>query len=200
MKKQFYNSEDSKMDVKNIIEKISQAAEKGERVDGDSISEELEKLMDYKKLMSKQTPIALLDYKKKLDSTKNASKILEAANTEINNSGIVLPTGSLLFHGGSLWNDSTNSIITERPLSTTLNLETACYFMNTNKAKSRKNMFILTIKDYGIKSFVYNNKTKHSNEKEILLQAGIELILMNERHIKTDYNDFYIVEADIRMP
>ena len=188
------------MDVKNIIEKISQAADKGERVDGDSISEELEKLMDYKKLMSKQTPIALLDYKKKLDSTKNASKILEAANTEINNSGVVLPIGSLLFHGGSLWNDNTNGVITERPLSTTLNLETACSFMNTNKAKSRKNIFILTIKDCGIKSFVYNNKTSHSNEKEILLQAGIELILMNERHIKTDYNDFYIVEADIRMP
>lgn len=188
------------MDVKNIIEKISQAAEKGERVDGDSISEELEKLMDYKKLMSKQTPIALLDYKKKLDSTKNASKILEAANTEINNSGIVLPTELLLFHGGSLWNDSTNSIITERPLSTTLDLNIAYYFMNRNKAKSRKNIFILTVKDYGVNFFVFNNKTSHSDEKEILLQAGIELILMNERHIKTDYNDFYIVEADIRMP
>lgn len=200
MKKQFYNSEDSKMDVKNIIEKISQAADKGERVDGDSILEELGKLMDYKKLMSKQTPFALLNYKEKLDSTKNASKILETANTEINNSGIVLPTGSLLFHGGSLWNDSTNNIITERPLSTTLNLETAYSFMNTNKTKSRKNIFILTIKDYGVKSFVYNNKTKHSNEKEILLQAGIQLSLTNEMPIKTDYNDFYIVEVDVRMP
>lgn len=188
------------MDVKNIIEKISQAAEKGERIDGDSISEELEKLMDYKKLMSKQTPIALLKYKKMTNSTTNKSTILENANTEINNSGVVLPMGSLLFHGGSLWNDSTNGVITERPLSTTLDLNIAHDFMNRNKAKRRKNIFILTIKDCGIKSFVYNNKTSHSNEKEILLQAGIELILMNERHIKTDYNDFYIVEADIRMP
>ena len=48
-----------KSNINIIIEKISQAAEKGERIDGGSISSELEKLMDYKKLMSKQTPIAL---------------------------------------------------------------------------------------------------------------------------------------------
>lgn len=199
MKKEYYTSEDSKMDVKNIIEKISQAAVDGKNIDCDDISTELQEMINYENLLPKETPVALLKYKKMTNST-NKSTILENANTEINNSGLVLPTELLLFHGGSLWNDSTNSIITERPLSTTLDLNTAYYFMNRNKAKSRKNIFILTVKDYGVNFFVFNNKTSHSNEKEILLQAGIELILMNERHIKTDYNDFYIVEADIRMP
>ncbi len=199
MKKEYYTSEDSKMDVKNIIEKISQAAVDGKNIDCNDISTELQEMINYENLLPKETPVALLKYKKMTSST-NKSTILENANTEINNSGLVLPTELLLFHGGSLWNDSTNSIITERPLSTTLDLNIAYYFMNRNKAKSRKNMFILTVKDYGVNYFVFNNKTSHSDEKEILLQAGIELILMNERHIKTDYNDFYIVEADIRMP
>ena len=199
MKKEYYTSEDSKMDVKNIIEKISQAAVDGKNIDCGDISTELQEMINYENLLPKETPVALLKYKKMTNST-NKSTILENANTEINNSGLVLPTELLLFHGGSLWNDSTNSIITKRPLSTTLDLNIAYYFMNRNKAKSRKNIFILTVKDYGVNFFVFNNKTSHSDEKEILLQAGIELILMNERHIKTDYNDFYIVEADIRMP
>lgn len=48
-----------KSNINIIIEKISQAAEKGERIDGGSISSELEKLMDYKNLKAKRTPVVL---------------------------------------------------------------------------------------------------------------------------------------------
>lgn len=170
---------------------------------GGSISDELKKMLDYDRILPKRTQNVFLDYKNKyFEGSETAPIIIEAVDKAIDSAGIGLPIGLLLFHGGSWWGEEQKSVITNRPLSTTVDPCVAFSFMTSKKNQERNRMdfMIMNVKDSGIKAFTYNRKVKHSNEQEILLQSGIKLNVVKDNFVKTDLLEFHLTLIDVSLP
>ncbi len=150
-------------------------------INTNQINEKLKSDKNYKKAQSTKTPKKLLDYQK-----TNDKKLQEEANNEVINNGVILSKDQVLFHGGNLKNQ-TDSTTTKETLSTTLNPHVAISnALHRGKAfdDGEVHLNILTIIDESIKAFIFNNKTKMSHEREVLLENNLKIVKIKETVIK----------------
>ena len=150
-------------------------------INSNQINEKLKSDKNYKKAQSLKTPKKLLDYQK-----TNDKNLQEEVNNEIKNKGVCLSKEQVLFHGGKLKNQVDN-IITKETLSTTLNPHVAISnALHKFKAfhDGELHLNILTTKDESIKAFIFNNKTKMSHEREVLLENNLKIVKTKETFIK----------------
>jgi len=150
-------------------------------INSNQIDEKLKNDKNYKKAQSTKTPKKLLNYQK-----TNDKSLQEEANNEVINNGVILSKDQVLFHGGKLQN-KTDSEVTNETLSTTLNPHVA--ISNAlHRAKAYNDgelhLNILTTKDDDIKAFVFNNRTKMSYEREVLLENNLQITKTKEIFIK----------------
>ena len=153
------------------------------------INEQLRKDSDFKewrKAVPSRTPLSLSKYQNgyTMDSYELQKDILEF--------GISLPIGQKLVHGG-LWWTSKNTCVLDRPLSTTFNPQVALREADRHPIcfdNGRIDLFLLTIRSEGVKAFPYSiTKGKHANEDEVVIQAGVKLVL---KGIHCDSNDYIL--------
>lgn len=199
------------MYVNEIIEEISDSLELATKIFKDridveyEINEILEKDKNYKTAMSPKTPEAILKYQK--TNNKDAEKI----NKEIHEYGVVLSKGQELFHGGLTATKEGDLIISEDVFSTSLNPYVARQnALHNSKAynDNELNLNCIRIIDDNIKAFVFNSKTKHANEKEILLEKDIEIKVISKTKVAemevTNFDSLskkipvYVSELEIR--
>lgn len=150
-------------------------------INSNQIDEKLKSDKNYKKAQSRKTPKKLLDYQK-----TNDKSLQEDANNEVKNKGVILSKNQVLFHGGNLKNQ-TDSTTTKETLSTTLNPYVAISnALHRGKAfeDGELHLNILTTKDDYIKAFVFNNRTKMSHEREVLLENNLQITKTKETFIK----------------
>ncbi len=147
-----------------------------------SINDELSKNKAYKDAQSPKTPKSILKYQK-----TNNKKFQDEVNKEIKEHGVNLAKGQALFHGGLENKKVGDTIETTDTLSTTLNPHVAISnALHNGKAEKEGelNLNILTTKDEDVKAFIFNNRTKMSHEKEVLLERGLELKVNKRTKIK----------------
>lgn len=147
-----------------------------------TINDELSKNKAYKNAQSPKTPKSILKYQK-----SNNKKLQDKVNEEIKEHGVDLAKGQVLFHGGLPNTKVGDTIETTDTLSTTLNPHVAISnALHNGKAEEEGelNLNILTTKDEDIKAFIFNNRTKHSNEKEVLLENNLQLTVKNKIKVR----------------
>jgi len=141
-------------------------------INSNQVDKKLKSDTNYKKAQASKTPKKLLDYQK-----TNDKSLQQEVNKEVVNNGIVLLKGQVLFHGGDLQNKDSD-ITTIETLSSTLNPHVAISnALHRCKAfhRGEVHLNILIIKDETIKAFVFNNRTKMSHEKEVLLENDLKI-------------------------
>lgn len=197
--------------INETIKEISDSSELATKILKDSIdveneiNEMLEKDKSYKTAMSPKTPEAILKYQK--TNNKNSEKI----NKEIHEFGVVLTKGQELFHGGLPATKEGDLIISEDVFSTSLNPYVARQnaFHNSKAYNDNElNLNCIKILDDNIRAFVFNSKTKHANEKEILLEKDIEIEVVKKTkvgempatNVKSEIKiiPMYVTEIEIR--
>lgn len=139
---------------------------------GSIVDEELSKNRAFKEAQSPKTPKYINKYQK-----TNDKNIKEKINEEIVEHGKILEEGQVVLHGGGLGIKEDNTLIIDSPLSTTLNpLVAYLNHKHNNKAydEGEININILTIKEENIIGFIFNNRTSHCHEKEVLLEKGLK--------------------------
>ncbi|WP_294496213.1 hypothetical protein [uncultured Ruminobacter sp.] len=192
------------MSVKDVTKEILYMSVNGlSTTVGDGISDELKKILNYDSILPKHTPSACLDYKNRyFEGTETAPIIIEAVSKAIDSAGVVLPIGTLLLHGGSWWGKDLKSVVTNRPLSTTIDPCVAFYFMTAkkNEERGRRDIMVMNVNECGIKAFPYNRRVRRSNEQEILLQSDIKLSIAKDSFIKTDLMEFHLTLIDVSLP
>ena len=127
--------------------------------------------------MPSSTPQALKDYQQCYPSYSCGE-----VNTEINRIGCVLSEGQILFHGG-YWGDlNAESLITNRPLSTSFCPQVAISnAVHKGKAydSGRIDLFVLRVTNPRTNVFLFKQRgnvgMKH--EKEVLFASGAKLTL-----------------------
>lgn len=146
------------------------------------INDKLSKNKAYKDAQSHDTPKSILKYQK-----SNDKKLQDEVNKEIKEHGITLAKGQVLFHGGLPNTKVGDTIETTDTLSTTLNPHVAISnALHNSKAYEENELNLNTIKleDENIYGFLFNNRTNHSNEKEVLLANNLKLTVKNKTKVK----------------
>ena len=136
--------------------------------------------------MPSQTPPAIAKYQKDFPDYDS-----RAVDDAISQNDFHLPLGQTLFHGGVWPNSSSNSLVTNRPLSTTL-LPSVALRNAEHKGKAYHageiQLMVLTIKDPSIRSFVFRKSgTLLGHEHEVLLPSGIKLTIRDRICVRKDY-------------
>lgn len=165
--------------------------------ENDQISDEIAKKLaenhnfkEWMNLLPKSTPSIFEWYKNDFSrNNPNTYQKLNDVDLEIKKSGICLPIGQQLFRGGIGWIEDNNTAITTNPISTSFSPKIALLFANKPKnwCGNRINLFLLTIKEDGIKAFPYSLTCERYIESEVLIQAGIKLTLVNDTLVKKDF-------------
>lgn len=159
----------------------------------------------WRKAMPATRPPAIATYQTKYAKRNDAS-----VDTAILGFGDTLSVGQTLFHAG-LWTGRTTSILTSRPLSTSLSPIVA--FQNALwKGKAydagRLDLLVLTMATPTTKGFVFSLRGKHGKEREVLLAANATLTLVKTTCVRpsypvTKYNypnksiPIHVVEAEV---
>lgn len=123
---------------------------------------------------------------------------------EINNIGIKLSVGQTLIHGGYWYNHSTDTIITDRPLSTTFCPQVALRNAEwCGKAYDNERIDIMVLRVLSPRTNVYVFKQKGTDkghEKEVVFASGAKLTKVKEHYIthrtayKSDNNSQQLLE------
>ena len=140
----------------------------------------------WRRAMPRQTPPAIAKYQKHFPDYDSS-----AVDDAIFQIDFRLPLGQALFHGGIWPNSSSNSLVTDRPLSTTL-LPSVALRNAEHKGKAYHageiQLMVLTIRDLSIRSFVFRKSgTLLGHEHEVLLPSGIKLTIRNRICVREDY-------------
>lgn len=147
--------------------------------------------------MPSKTPTEISRYQKDYQKCD-----LSAASEEIDKYGCPLNAGQCLFHGG-LWLGG-NSLITSRPLSTSLCPQVAlrnAEFRAKAYDAGRLDLFVLRVINPTTKAFVFKRKgTKLGHESEVLLASGACLTLKSESLIRSDYRSGKYNHPDKEIP
>lgn len=170
-----------------------------------TINDELSKNKAYKDAQSLKTPKSILKYQK-----SNNKKLQDEVNKEIKEYGVTLAKGQVLFHGGLASKKVGETIETTDTLSTTLIPEVARQnALHNGKAykENELNINIIKLEDENIDGFVFNNRTNHSNEKEVLLEKDLELKVKKKTKIgdmevcngKSEYKTIPVYISEIEV-
>lgn len=175
------------MHVKENIGEISNSKELVTKMLKDKINveNEINKILDkdknYKNAKSSKTPKSILKYQKTNDN-KNTEKI----NNDIHEHGVILPKGQELFHGGLTGKKVGDTIKSVEVFSTSLNP----YVARQNALHNKKafednelNINCIINKDENIKAFYINDRTQHSNEREVLIEKDIEMKVISKTKV-----------------
>ncbi|WP_151745119.1 hypothetical protein [Acinetobacter calcoaceticus] len=126
---------------------------------------------------------------------------LSEVSREINESGVFLSEGQILFHGGRIHSDNNSLINLVRPLSTTL-----CPRVALSEALHREkayrddeiNIYALKVKSPKTKVYIYQHEdSKLGHEKEVLFTGGASLEIVNKYLIK-DSHPIYDVNFSVK--
>lgn len=182
------------VEISNIGDAVSYAVK---NFSSDEISFEILKKLkknhnfkEWMNLSARRSPNALVWYKNSFSrNNTNAYQKLKDVDLEIEKSGICLPIGQQLFRGGIGWKDNNNTAIATTPLSTTFSPKVALLkaIRPENRCGNIINLYLLTIKEDGIKAFPYSLTCKKCIESEVLIQAGIKLSLVNDTLVEKNF-------------
>lgn len=178
------------------------------------IKDYLKSSPDYKQMrreMPSKTPASLSDYQRRFQAST-----FDQVSIDINNYGKVLSDGQYLFHGGFLPIGVGESLITERPFSTSfcpqISLRNAEWAGKAYDA-GEVNLLVVRTVNSKTKAFCFRmSGTDKGYELEVLFAAGAKIILrkktkinygnaykfcpMSHRELKKEIY-FYLVEVDI---
>ncbi|MFW2580019.1 hypothetical protein [Aliarcobacter butzleri] len=176
----------SDMHTKETIGEISNSYELATKILKDhinienEINEILDKDKNYKNAKSSKTPASILKYQ------KTNTKINEKVNNEIHEHGVILTKGQELFHGGLTNTKEGDVIISKGVFSTSLNPYVARQnALHNGKAydDNELNLNCIKIEDEDIRAFVFNARTTHGHEKELLLEKDIEIKVVKKTKV-----------------
>ncbi|MFQ2622636.1 hypothetical protein ACK3YV_07350 [Aeromonas caviae] len=154
---------------------------------GNHVEESLERDENFKKMLSlmpEETPDIFIEYK--LTPNMVNSTDLHKAILNINMS---LSKNQYLYHGG-LWGNDRESIITQRPLSTSFCPQVALRNAEHNDKAfdaGRLDLFVIMVVESSTPVFVYPEIEDTVNEKEVLFASGARLKKKWEHKITDNY-------------
>lgn len=136
--------------------------------------------------MPPRTPPAIVKYQKEFPHY-DAS----AVDAEISASGVSLPVGQILFHGG-IWMGGANcDFTTTLPLSTTLCPQVAlneAVFRGKAYDAGELHLMVLRVASFATKAFVFRrNGTNFGHENEILFASGARLVARSKVLVNTNF-------------
>jgi hypothetical protein len=138
----------------------------------------------WRNTMPSRIPNELSEYQRRYSECD-----LKAVDEKINQYGILLPNGQVLFHGGT-WSNG-NLITTDRPLSTTFCPQVALRNAEHNgKAygTGKIDLFVLKFCNCKSKAYVYKRHgSDQGHENEVLIASGAKLTLHSETLISENY-------------
>jgi len=115
----------------------------------------------------------------------------ERLNEEINSTGVIIPTGQYLFHGGFLNLEESDVRILERPFATSLSPGEAL-FHSTLASKAYDNekieLLVLCVENISTKGkILFANGELLRHEFEILFAAGLRIKVVDKARITEDF-------------
>lgn len=140
---------------------------------------------DIENFLSKSTSVESWIENRPIEISENMSTYqeynqdynLEELENEINDKGILMPTGQYLFHGGFLNLEVGTSIILDRPFATSLSPGVSFFFSTiAGRAydENRIQLLIILVDNIKTKSIILIDHG-NSSELEILFASGLEL-------------------------
>lgn len=137
--------------------------------------------------MPSVTPQILLDYQQlyPLSPAK-----MDQANNEINNHGMMIPNGQILFHGGQ-WMGKNAVTHLRAPFATTFCPQVAMREAeHSGKAYNEGyiDLMVITVVDPRVKAFVFDmDDPEKGNELEVLFAAGATIKVTNRTEMGHNY-------------
>ncbi|WP_155648081.1 hypothetical protein [Burkholderia cepacia] len=136
--------------------------------------------------MPNATPFALETYQQAYPPDD-----FHAVDLAINEHGVALSPGQLLFHGGTIAFPPDGALVTTRPFSSTLCPQVALRSAEwSGKAyeADQVNLYLLRVVSPNTKVFVFDpNGFDKGHEKEVLFASGTKLILRSRYAVREDY-------------
>lgn len=156
-----------------------------------NISPDFSKMLGF---MPEETPVSIVEYKHSFPSY-----CLPTVLEDIERFGRKLHEGQTLFHGGFCSLEQGESMLTDKPLSTSFCPQVALRNAEwKGKAYDAGEVHLLVLRITGAspKAFVFPLSGELGNEKEVLIAAHIRMTIMSKTLIRNDYD---VCKVDERL-